>query len=126
MRRFAAILCLLLSATIALAPTSTLHEHVGTDHATALVHGGHLHAEDGHESHRGDHVIDLKVLAATDVAPHIEMAALVVMISSAAALAVLLQLLAPILFPAAPEVRPKPSRRTRWRPPLRGPPLSFI
>lgn len=135
MRLFALLLCLLMNVSFLLAPFSHVHAHLGHDDDSALVHGGHSHDFDAHDSadhhaddsldHHAEHVIDLDSERAGQVAsgltwsPWLPLLYMVGLFFS----------MAPswaVLLPRPPRSRPVlKSQHPPWPPPLRGPPISI-
>lgn len=135
MPRLPLILYMLLSVAVLLAPFSTLHMHLASDHhphdhdtpaSETRVHGGHVHEFDTHQdSYQAGHVVDVDFALSdrssagfgwTDWLPIL---CALVIVGLGAVYTTL------ILRPPRPDPRPS-SYLDHWRPPLRGPPLLSI
>ena len=135
MRLFVLLLCLLLNVSFLLAPFSHVHAHLGQLDDSALVHGGHSHDFDAHESadhhaddwqdHDVEHVIDLDSERAGQIANGLTWSQWLPLLCMVG----LLFSMAPsraFLLPRPPRSRPVlSSQHPPWPPPLRGPPISI-
>lgn len=131
MPRPAQILCLLLSVSFLLAPFSTLHAHLGSDHHDyAVLHGGHVHDVHNHANDGGDiqdagHTVDVNFGIADRSVAGFSWTDWLPLICVLAVVWLSVPLSTLILRSPNPDFRPRP-RLTYWRPPLRGPPLRSI
>lgn len=122
------MVCVLMCISFALLPFNTLHAHVSSHDDHTWLHGGHSHdsvaAEPAHETTEGSHVVQAH-FAMVDAGTSFNWVQWLPLLM---ALGSLLLLAPRVLFvprPPGPDDRPI-HRRGRWRPPLRGPPLTSI
>lgn len=125
MRRLPRFLCVFLSISILLAPSSTLHAHPQSDQHAGVLHGGHVHHDENHDqsSHEIEAVIDvhfdmadrgLKAFSRTLWSP---------LLGCVAVFGLAIACLPAIFRPPPRTLRLPQSRTHHWQPPLRGPPV---
>jgi hypothetical protein len=128
MARLPRVLCVFLSISILLAPSSTLHAHAESDQHAGVLHGGHVHhdATDDKGGHEVESVIDVHYAMADRGLKAFSWTLWLPLFASIAVFRLAIACL-PAIFRPPPRTLRLPQIRTHhWQPPLRGPPAFSI